>query len=92
MTDFAQMHIFFFVATIGFVIVAILVVVLLAYVIRFMHILNSIAETVDEETQEIKEDLDAARAKIKRGGNGLLALAGFAGKTGKRLLKKKRSS
>ena len=60
--------------------------------LELLRTLNGIADTVDEEATAIKEDLDTARAKVRRGGNGLLSLAWFAGKTGKRLLNKKRRS
>jgi hypothetical protein len=92
MSEFLKMDIFFFVTTIVVVVLGLLGIVAMVYIIRLLRILNDIADTVDEETSAIKEDLDAARAKVRRGGNGLLSLAWFAGKTGKRLLKKKRRS
>ena len=96
MSEFFKMDFFFVVATIGFIVLAILLCIALWYVVQLLRTMNHLAETVDEEAQAIKGDLDDARASIKRQGTSLLstigALTGFAGKTGKRLLKKKRRS
>jgi CHASE1-domain containing sensor protein len=90
MDEFLKMDIFFVVATIGFVVLAVLVCVVLIYVIQLLRTINRVAETVEDETEALKGDLDDARASIRSGGNSLLALVGLAGNTGKRLLKKKR--
>jgi hypothetical protein len=65
--------------------------IILVYVIILLRTINRVALNVEEEAQSLKEDLDAARASVKRGGIGLLSLFGFAGKAGTRLLKKKRA-
>jgi hypothetical protein len=61
-----------------------------------LRTINRVANSVEEEAQILKEDFDEARAEIKRQGKGFLSglsiFGGFAGKTGKRLLKKKRKS
>ena len=96
MSEFFKMDFFFVVATIGFIILALLLCVALWYVIQLLRTINRVADTVDEEAQAIKTDIDDARKSIRREGTGLLStaktLTGFAGKTGKRLLKKKRRS
>jgi hypothetical protein len=95
MDQFFKMDVFFVVATIGFVVLAILLAIALFYVIQLLHTLNDIATTVGDEATALKADLDSARASISRGGVGLLSLFGFAGKTGARLLtknKKRKSS
>ena len=96
MSEFFKMDFFFVVATIGFVILAVLVCVALWYVIQILRTMNRVAGSVEEEAHAIKLDIDDARATIKREGTGLLStaktLTGLAGKTGKRLLKKRRSS
>lgn len=93
MNEFLKMDVFFVVATIGFVILAVLLCIALVYVIRLLRTLDEIAHTVEDEALALREDLDEARASIKRGGSSLLSLLGFAGKTKKRLLaKKKRNS
>ena len=83
---------FFVISTIGFIVLAILLGIVLFYVIQLLRTLNRVADTVEEEATALKGDFDQARASIKRGGSGLLSLFGFAGKTGKRLLAKKRRS
>ena len=92
MDEFLKMDTFFVIASIGFVVLIVLVAVALYFVIRLVRTLNRVALTVEEEAHALKSDLDDARASIRRGGNGLLSLFGFAGKTGKRLLTKKRRS
>jgi uncharacterized membrane protein YhiD involved in acid resistance len=92
MNPFIQMDIFFVIAAIGFVVLAILAAIIMMYVITLLRTLNRVALNVEEEAQSLKEDLDAARASVKRGGVGLLSLFGFAGKAGTRLMKKKRAS
>lgn len=92
MSEFLKMDAFFVIATTGFVVLAVLLGIGLFYVIQLLRTLNRVAVTVEEEAEAIKGDLDQARASIKRGGIGLMSLLGFAGKTGKRLLAKKRRS
>ena len=91
MSEFLKMDIFFVVATIGFVVVAALLGIAIYYVIQLLRTVNRVATTVEEEAVALKGDLDEARASVKRGGIGLLSLFGFAGKAGKRILKKKRT-
>jgi uncharacterized protein YoxC len=96
MDEFLRMNVFFVIATIGFVVLAIMVAVILFYVIKLLRTISRVADTVEEEAVALKGDLDEARASIKRQGSSLvsnlLTLFGFAGKTGKRILKKRRSS
>ncbi len=91
MDEFLMMNIFFVIAAIGTVIFIVLMSILLFYGIQLTKTLDRIAHTVEDEAQALKGDLDAARARMKRGGWSLLSLFGFAGKTGVRLLSKKRS-
>ena len=94
MSEFLKMDSFFFVSTIGFVVLGVLLAVALVYAIKLLRSLNHIAHTVEEETDAIKEDLDDARESIRREGNSLFstigALLGFVKKTKKRLPAKKR--
>ncbi len=88
MNPFIQMDIFFVIAAIGFVVLAVLASIIMVYVIILLRTINRVAVNVEEEAQSLKDDLDAARASVKRGGIGLLSLFGFATKAGTRLLKK----
>ncbi len=90
MTEFAKMDIFFAVATVGFVVLMILLAILLVYAIKFVRTLTRIAEIVEEETLSIKENMDSVREKVTDGVNGLLVLLLQAIKAGKRLLGKKK--
>ena len=90
MSEFLKMDVFFVVATLGFVVLGVLLCVVLVYVIQLLRTINRVADTVEDETEAIKGDLDDARASIRSGGNSLMALMGLTGKTGKRLLTKKK--
>ncbi len=90
MDQFLKMDIFFVIATVGVIVLLILVAIAFYYFIRLLRTLNRVALTVEEEAHALKGDLEDARASIKRGGNSLLSLFGFATKTSKRLLAKKR--
>ncbi len=95
MSEFLKMDIFFVIATIGFVVFAVLVICALWYVVKILRTINRVADSVEEEATAIKEDLHEARESMKRQGKGLLSgiatLFGMAGKSGKRILKKRKS-
>ena len=94
MSEFLKMDSFFFVSTIGFVILGILLIVALVYIILLLRSLSHIAKAVEEETDAIKGDLDDARESIKREGinffSNIGSLLGFAQRRGKRRAAKKR--
>jgi hypothetical protein len=87
MTEFLKMDVFFVIATVGFVLLALLLGIAVFYIIQLLRTLNRVADTIEEEAMELKGDLDAARASMKRKGSSLFK---FAGMVGKRLLSKKR--
>ncbi len=96
MSEFFKMNLFFVIATIGFVVLALLVCIALWYVIQILRTISRVANSVEEEAQILKEDFNEARASIRRQGRGFLSglsvFGKFANKTGKRLMKKKHSS
>jgi hypothetical protein len=94
MSEFLKMDIFFVIATIGFVILGILLVVALVYVILLLRTLSRIATTVEEEADAIMGDIDDARESIKREGinffSSIGSLLGFVQQRKKRSSTKKR--
>lgn len=66
MTDFFKMDVFFVVATIATVVVAIALVVALVYAIRFLRTLNRIGDDIEAETDAIREDIHDMRKKVRR--------------------------
>lgn len=90
MADFLKMDIFFAVATVSVALIALCMCILLVQLIRFIRTLDSIASEVEAEAQEIRADLDDARASIAREGRRLVPLLGFFGKTALRLSGKKK--
>jgi hypothetical protein len=65
MEDFFKMDVFFVVATAATVVVAVLLCVVLAYLIRFMRIVNRIGDSIEEETDMIRSDIQETRARVK---------------------------
>jgi hypothetical protein len=94
MSEFLKMDYFFVISTVGFVILGILLIVALVYIIMLLRSLNHIAQIVEDETDAIKDDIDDARASIKREGinffTSIGSLLGFARRSGKRHSTKKR--
>lgn len=93
MDQFYKMDVFFVVTTIAVVIVAVLICIALFYIVRLLSTFNRIANEVEEETQELRGDLDDLRIKAKKEGLRLGHLVSFFGKGTKRIAsRKKRSS
>ena len=65
MTDFFKMDVFFVVATIATVVVALIMVVALVYAIQFLRTLNRIGDDIEEETAALREDIDDVRKKVR---------------------------
>lgn len=59
---------FFFITSIAVIIVAIMLVVLIAYLIRLSRDIKHITETAKEETDALAEDIDELRLKAKKEG------------------------
>lgn len=66
MTDFFKMDVFFVVATVATAVVALILIVALAYAIRFLRTLNRIGDDIEEETEAIREDIHDVRKKVRR--------------------------
>ena len=88
MDDFTQMHVFFAVTTAAVVLVTALVCGVLVALFRFMRTLDRIAELVEEETAEIREDLGELRSGLKKGFR-FVPWFTFFGKTARRVARKK---
>ncbi|HEY4489358.1 MAG TPA: hypothetical protein VJA87_02640 [Candidatus Paceibacterota bacterium] len=65
MTDFLKMDVFFGVATVAAVAVTLITIVALAYAVRLLRTLNRIGDDIEEETEAIREDVEAARRKVR---------------------------
>lgn len=65
MDDFVQMHVFFAVTTAAVILVTAFVCASLVALFRFLRTLDRIATEVEEETAEIREDLDQLREGVK---------------------------
>ena len=65
MDDLLKMDIFFVVATLATVIIATLMIVALAFVIKVLRTINRISEEVEEEAVAIREDIAEARQGVR---------------------------
>ena len=92
MDSFLQMHIFFVVTTVVVVIFGVLSCIALIYLILLFRTLNRFANSVHEETEEIRADLDDMRRNAKHEGLSLGHLITFFGKTAKRAKRKARAT
>lgn len=68
MNDFLKMDIFFVVATIGVVVITVLICIALWYLIRTLRAFERIATLAEEEAKLVRNDLDEARQELKREG------------------------
>jgi hypothetical protein len=90
MTDFTQMHIFFAVTTASVILVAVFTCAMLVAVTRLFLTLDDIATSVEEETDEIRADLDELRGNVRKGFR-FVPLFHFFGKAALRSAKRKRA-
>ena len=90
MDDFLKMDIFFLVATLAMVVIAMLIAAALIYRIRLLRTLERIAGEVEGEARAIIADLDGVREKVRIEGFKLAHVISLLSKTGKRLLTKGR--
>jgi uncharacterized protein YoxC len=77
MNTLIHADIFFFVTTIAVVIVALAVAVVLFYSIKILKNVREISEAIKDETNLIREDIQAARENVRREGFKLKHLASF---------------
>lgn len=87
MDPFLQMNIFFFITTVVVMILGVLACAALISLIVLFRTLDRFANQVNDETAEIREDLNDMRMKAKREGLRLKHLLTFFGKTAKRAKK-----
>ncbi|HEY0010660.1 MAG TPA: hypothetical protein VGB97_01950 [Candidatus Paceibacterota bacterium] len=92
MEDFLKMDIFFVVATVVMTLIGALVVVALVYAVRFLRTLNRVGDEFAEEAKAIREDVRAARARVKEEGFRAASLFSLFGKSVKRATRKKRAT
>lgn len=86
MEDFLKMDVFFIVATIAVLIVAVLTSIALVYLIRILRTVSHISEEVQGEAVALREDIDGLRQKARSEGLRLKHIFDIFGKAGKRLL------
>ncbi len=68
MTEFAKMDIFFFVSTLGVVIVTAMLLILLAYIIDAVKVMKAILEKVKMEAGYLSDDIEELREKVHEKG------------------------
>lgn len=68
MNTLIHADIFFFITTIAVILLVILLIILLAYAIKIVRTISSIAETVKTESENVVEDIAELRGKVKEEG------------------------
>ncbi|HEX9502908.1 MAG TPA: hypothetical protein VF974_01115 [Patescibacteria group bacterium] len=68
MNDFTQMHVFFFIASIAAIIVAVLLAVMISYFIKILRDINYISGKAKKEADLISEDLSELHEKVRAHG------------------------
>lgn len=89
MDEFLKMDIFFIVSTVAVVVVAGLIAYAVFRVIKILRYVERLTETVSEEAQLIRADIDDARASVKAEGFKWATLMRFARGSVKRFVTKK---
>src|SRR5262249_27687662 len=95
MTEFLKMDIFFVIATIGTVVVAVLAAIALWYLVRILKTFDRLTREVEEEAKAIRADIHEARAAVHAEGKKIEALVDLGEKSVTRFFggrKRKRSS
>lgn len=81
MTEFLKQDIFFFVATIGMVVVTILIVIALFYLLRILRNAGDISDIAKDETHKIVKDVndfrDGVKTRISGASNSISFLKSF---------------
>jgi len=68
MNDFTQMHIFFFIASVAAVTLAILLAVMISFIIKILNDIRYISGRAREEVDLIADDLSDLHDKVHSGG------------------------
>lgn len=68
MNDFYLMHVFFFITSVSVIVLAILLAVMMAFIIKILVDIKYISNKVKKEADLISEDLSGLRDKIRAGG------------------------
>jgi len=89
MSDFAQMDIFFFIASTGLIIVTILVAGALIYLIALLRDLKRIVARARTEAENLSEDIESLRQNVKEKGFQFAAGIKFFSTIIKRIMKGK---
>lgn len=90
MTDFIQMHVFFFVTTIAVVVVGILLAIILFRVYQILSHVEDISREVSEESVLMRADIAHVRGNIRAQGFKMKFLSTFFRSTLGRFARKKR--
>jgi hypothetical protein len=88
MTDYTQMHVFFAVTTVAVILFTAFLCAVLVALYRLLRTLDDIAQNVEEETDEIRADLDDLREDLREGFR-FVPLFHFFGKAARRAVKRK---
>ncbi len=89
MNDFLQMDIFFFVTTLAVCVVTLLTVLVILRVLRILKHVERLSETVSNEAELVRADIDDLRANVREEGLKTKHVAQFARAAIKRFIGRK---
>lgn len=89
MTEFVKMDVFFFVATIAVVVLALLLAILIIYIIKISRDVKYISQKAKSEADLISQDLSDLRENVRDNGAKLKYFASFFSNLGKKKADKK---
>ena len=68
MSDFTQMHVFFFIASLAAIVLAILLAVMIFFIVKILSDVKYISGKARKEADLISEDLSDLHDKVRAGG------------------------
>lgn len=68
MDTLMKADIFFFVTTISVILLTLLAIVAFIYIVKILHNIRAISETIKNESNLIAEDMDDIRARVRSSG------------------------
>ena len=79
MTDFSQMHVFFFISSIATIVLGFLLAVIIVFFIKILNDIKYITGKARTEADLIADDLSNLRGKVRSGGLKLKYFLSFLG-------------
>lgn len=77
MNDFYQMHVFFFISSLGFIILSVILTVALIYIIKILRDIKYISQKAKSEADILSGELSELRQNVREQGSKLKFFSSF---------------